>query len=43
MKDGVQWEMSHAANAVIAFVAFCSLTISLPGCRSEHLTPLIPA
>ena len=24
-----QWEMSHAINAVIAFVGFCSLTISL--------------
>jgi hypothetical protein len=24
-----QWEISHAVNAVITFVAFCSLTISL--------------
>jgi hypothetical protein len=24
-----QWEMSHAANAVMTFIAFCSLTISL--------------
>lgn len=24
-----QWEMSHAINAVITFIAFCSLTISL--------------
>jgi hypothetical protein len=24
-----QWEMSHAVNAVITFIAFCSLTISL--------------
>jgi len=24
-----QWEISHATNAVITFVAFCSLTISL--------------
>jgi hypothetical protein len=24
-----QWEMSHAANAAITFVAFCSLTISV--------------
>jgi hypothetical protein len=24
-----QWEMSHAVNALITFVAFCSLTISL--------------
>jgi hypothetical protein len=24
-----QWEVSHAVNAVITFVAFCSLTISL--------------
>ena len=24
-----QWEISHAANAVITFVGFCSLTISL--------------
>ena len=24
-----QWEMSHAANAVMTFAAFCSLTISV--------------
>ena len=24
-----QWEISHATNAVIIFVAFCSLTVSL--------------
>jgi hypothetical protein len=24
-----RWEISHATNAVITFVAFCSLTISL--------------
>jgi hypothetical protein len=24
-----QWELSHAVNAVVTFVAFCSLTISL--------------
>lgn len=24
-----QWEMSHAANAVITFIGFCSLTASL--------------
>jgi hypothetical protein len=24
-----QWEISHAVNAVITFIAFCSLTVSL--------------
>ena len=33
MKDGGQWEMLHAANAMITFVAFCSLTISLLGVK----------